>query len=141
MNLGGFIWIHEKEAYMSILAEDQIEVRAERRALLRSENVSSRVTKKEAEQIDALASQRGLQRGDCIRQVLLAELARSAQPSVASPELVEIIGLRMILTNLLRSISQAQPITQERFDAIMTEVRRSKLQVANDMVAKIEGGR
>lgn len=126
---------------MSILAEDQIEVRAERRALLRSENVSSRVTKKEAEQIDALASQRGLQRGDCIRQVLLAELARSAQPSVASPELVEIIGLRMILTNLLRSISQAQPITQERFDAIMTEVRRSKLQVANDMVAKKEGGR
>ena len=126
---------------MSVLAEDQIEVRAERRALLRSENVSSRVTKKEAEQIDALASQRGLQRGDCIRQVLLAELARSAQPSVASPELVEIIGLRMILTNLLRSISQAQPITQERFDAIMTEVRRSKLQVANDLVAKTEGGR
>lgn len=126
---------------MSVLAEDQIEVRAERRALLRSENVSSRVTKKEAEQIDALASQRGLQRGDCIRQVLLAELERSAQPSVASPELVEIIGLRMILTNLLRSISQAQPITQERFDAIMMEVRRSKLQVANDLVAKTEGGR
>lgn len=126
---------------MSILAEDQIEVRAERRALLRSENVSSRVTKKEAEQIDTLASQRGLQRGDCIRQVLLAELARSAQPPAASFELVEIVGLRMILTNLLRSISQAQPITQERFDAIMTEVRRSKLQVANDMVAKTEGGR
>lgn len=126
---------------MIILEEDQIEVRAERGALLRSVNVSSRVTKKEAEQIDALASQRGLQRGDCIRQVLIAELARSAQPSVASPELVEIIGLRMILTNLLRSISQAQPITQARFDAIMTEVRRSKLQAANDLVAKTEGGR
>lgn len=126
---------------MSILTEDSIEVRAERRALLRTENVSSRLTKTEAELLDGLAKKRGLQRGDCIRQILLAELAHSSESPAASPELVEIVGLRLMLTNLLRSISQSQPITQERFDAIMTEVRRSKTDIATDLVAKNEGGR
>lgn len=126
---------------MSILAEDRIEIRADRRALLRTENVSSRLTKTEAELLDGLAKKRGLQRGDCIRQILLEELAHSSENPTVSPELVEIVGLRLMLTNLLRSISQARPITQERFDAIMTEVRRSKSDIATDLVKKSEGGR
>ncbi|HEY1213390.1 MAG TPA: hypothetical protein VGE93_07125, partial [Bryobacteraceae bacterium] len=76
-----------------------------------------------------------------LRDVALKELERATDTNRLRPELVELVGLRMILTNLLRPISQAKPITEERFEAIMAEVRRSKVQVASDLVAKTEGGR
>jgi hypothetical protein len=107
----------------------------------RNTNVSSKLTRSEAERLDTLANERGLQRGELIRELILRELQDPTSRRSASLELIELVGLRMILTNLLRTVSQAQPITQERFDAIMTEVRRSKVQVATDLVEKTKGGR
>lgn len=107
----------------------------------RNTNVSSKLTRTETEKLDSLASERGLQRGELIRELILRELQQPAGIPSASLELTEVIGLRLMLTNLLRPLSQAQPITQERFDAIMTEVRRSKSEIAAELVAKTEGGR
>lgn len=107
----------------------------------RTTNVSSKLTRSEAERLDNLADERGLQRGELIRELILREMQDPTSRPSASLELIELVGLRMILTNLLRTVSQAQPITQERFDAIMTEVRRSKVQVATDLVEKTKGGR
>lgn len=107
----------------------------------RNTNVSSKLTRSEAERLDTLANERDLQRGELIRELILRELQDPTSRRSASLELIELVGLRIILTNLLRTVSQAQPITQERFDAIMTEVRRSKVQVATDLVEKTRGGR
>jgi hypothetical protein len=107
----------------------------------RTTNVSSKLTRSEAERLDNLADERGLQRGELIRELILREIQDPTSQPSASLELIELVGLRMILTNLLRTVSQAQPITQERFDAIMTEVRRSKVQVATDLAEKTKGGR
>lgn len=106
----------------------------------RTTNVSSKLTRSEVEQLDGLATERGLQRGELIRELVLRELKAPKFSPSASFELIEIVGLRMILTNLLRTVSQAKPITEERFEAIMAEVRRSKVQVATELVAKSKGG-
>jgi hypothetical protein len=43
-----------------------------------------------------------------------------------SPELVEIIGLRLMLTNLLKPLATGQKITPEVFDGVITEVKKHK---------------
>jgi hypothetical protein len=106
----------------------------------RTTNVSSKLTRSEAERLDAAANECGLERGALIRELILRELQDPTKTACASLELTEIIGLRLMLTNLLRPLSQAQKITPERFDAIMTEVRRSKSEIAAELVAK-SGGR
>ena len=102
--------------------------------------VTVKLTQEEHRRITEHANALGQARSEWLRDVVLKELDEPLNTTGLRPELVEIVGLRMILTNLLRPISQAKPITEERFEAIMAEVRRSKVQVATDLVAKSKGG-
>lgn len=115
---------------MALLTEESIADIAEQRKSFRLINVSSKLNRGEAQQLDALARKRGLQRGELIRQLILRELRQDAGKSTVSAELTETIGLRLMLTNLLKPIATGQRITPDVFDAIMAEVRRSKREIA-----------
>ena len=103
--------------------------------------VTVKLTQEEHRRVTEHANALGQARSEWLRDVVLKELDEPLNTTGLRPELVELVGLRMILTNLLRPISQAKPITEERFESIMAEVRRSKVQVATDLVAKSKGGR
>jgi hypothetical protein len=47
-----------------------------------------------------------------------------------SAELVEIIGVRLMLTNLLKPLTTGQKITPEVFDGIIAEVKKHKRSLA-----------
>jgi hypothetical protein len=126
---------------MALVEDEEITERAEERAGFRVITAGTKLNRAEFDALEQHCRARGTNQGELIRSLILRELERPSAPPAASPELVEIIGLRLMLTNLLRPLSQAQAITQERFDAIMTEVRRSKSDIATDLVAKSEGGR
>jgi hypothetical protein len=115
---------------MTVLADESIEDCAKRRQTLRTCNVSSRLTHKEAAGLDALAERRGVQRGELVRQLIRDALDREAGVAIVDPVLVEVTGLRLMLANLLKPIALGQRLTPELFDAILTEVRRSKREVA-----------
>ena len=74
-----------------------------------------------------------------IRQLILRELRQDADESTVGPELTEIIGLRLMLTNLLKPIATGQKITPEIFDAIMAEVRKTKREIAVEVQRQAEG--
>ena len=124
---------------MSILSDVSIAGRTLHRQGLKETNVSSRLTAVEASRLDQLASERGLQRSELIRQLILRELGQDAGESTVSAELTEIIGLRLMLVNLLRPIATGQKITPEIFDAIMAEVRKTKREVAAEAQRLQEG--
>jgi hypothetical protein len=124
---------------MSILSDVSIAGRTLPRQGLKETNVSSRLTPVEASRLDQLASERGLQRSELIRQLILRELGRDAGESTVSAELTEIIGLRLMLVNLLKPIATGQKITPEIFDAIMAEVRKTKREVAAEAQRLQEG--
>jgi hypothetical protein len=126
---------------MALVEDEEITERAEERAGFRVITAGTKLNRVEFDALEQHCRTRGTNQGELIRSLILRELERPSAPPAASPELVEIIGLRLMLTNLLRPLSQAQPITQERFDAIMTEVRRSKADIATDLITKSEGGR
>jgi hypothetical protein len=103
---------------------------AEQRASFRLTNVSSKLSRSETERFDALAKRRGQQRGELIRGLILDELSRDGGEPTASAELSEIVGLRLMLTNVLKPLATGQKLTPEVFDGIMTEVKKRKRAVA-----------
>ena len=115
---------------MALLTEESLANIAEQRESFRLINVSSKLNRSEAQQFDALAKKRGLQRGELIRQLILRELREDVGKSTVSAELTETIGLRLMLTNLLKPIATGQRITPDVFDAIMAEVRKVKREIA-----------
>jgi hypothetical protein len=124
---------------MNLLTDESLAVIAEQRQSFRLINVSSKLNRTEAQQLDSMAKKRGLQRGELIRQLILRELRQEAGEFTVSPELIETIGLRLMLTNLLKPIATGQKITPEIFDAIMAEVRKTKREIAVEAQRLHEG--
>ncbi|HZL28545.1 MAG TPA: ribbon-helix-helix protein, CopG family [Acidobacteriaceae bacterium] len=123
---------------MPLLSDDAMVEKAEQRASFRLTNVSSKLSRTEAERLDSLAKKRGQQRGEFIRSLILAELTRDGGEPTASPELSEIVGLRLMLTNLLKPLATGQKITPEVFDGIMVEVKKRKRAVAIEAQQDLE---
>ena len=123
---------------MSLLSDDDIAEAAQRREVFRESSVSTRLTRKETRNLDALAKSRGVQRGELIRQLILDELARDAGTSAASMELTEIMGIRLMLTNLFRPLATGQKLTPEAFDNMVAEVKKRKRSVAEDALQDLE---
>ena len=115
---------------MPLLSDEAMVQTAEQRASFRLTNVSSKLSRSETERFDALARRRGQQRGELIRRLILDELSRDGGEPAASVELSEIVGLRLMLTNVLKPLATGQKLTPEVFDGIMTEVKKRKRAVA-----------
>jgi hypothetical protein len=123
---------------MSLLSDDDITEAAQRREVFRESSVSTRLTRKETRNLDALAKSRGVQRGELIRQLIRDELGRDAGTFVASTELTEIVGIRLMLTNLFRPLATGQKLTPEAFDNMVAEVKKRKRSVAEDALQDLE---
>ncbi|SEG38830.1 Ribbon-helix-helix protein, copG family [Bryocella elongata] len=123
---------------MPLLNDDAMVEKAEQRASFRLTNVSSKLSRSEAERLDLLAKKRGQQRGEFIRRLILDELIRDSGAPTASPELSEIVGVRLMLTNLLKPLATGLKITPEVFDGIMVEVKKRKTALAVETKQDLE---
>jgi len=115
---------------MSFFNEEQLAAEAKAKASYRLIGVTTKLSPQEVEDIERLARKHGLQRGEFIRQLILDELACDSGDPPVSPELVEIIGVRLMLTNLLKPLTTGQKITPEVFDGIIAEVKKHKRSLA-----------
>jgi hypothetical protein len=115
---------------MSFFNDEQLTAEAKAKASYRLIGVTTKLSPREVEDIERLARKHGLQRGEFIRQLILDELARDSGDPPVSPELVEIIGVRLMLTNLLKPLTTGQKITPEVFDGIIAEVKKHKRSLA-----------
>ena len=115
---------------MSFFNEEQLAAEAKAKASYRLIGVTTKLSPQEVEDIERLARKHGLLRGEFIRQLILDELACDSGDPPVSPELVEIIGVRLMLTNLLKPLTTGQKITPEVFDGIIAEVKKHKRSLA-----------
>ncbi len=123
---------------MSLLSDEQIATDAEKRTRFRLQGVTTKLNQSEVRAIGELARKRGLQRGELIRNLILAEIARSEDSVTPSLELTEIMGLRLMLTNLFKPLATGQKLTAEAFDNMLAEVKRRKRSVAEDALQDLE---
>jgi len=117
---------HKSEAIMSLFNDEQITAEAKAKTSYRLVGVTTKLSPREVEDIEGLARKHGLQRGEFIRQLILDELARDSGDPPVSAELVEILGIRLMITNLLKPLATGQKITPDVFDGIIAEVKKHK---------------
>ena len=124
---------------MPILDDQELATRAAEREGFRLKVASTKLSGRELADFERLAKSREVTPANLIRQLILRELRNEANEPKTSPELTEIIGLRLMLTNLLKPIATGQKVTPEIFDAIMAEVRKTKREVAVEVQRLAEG--
>jgi Ribbon-helix-helix protein, copG family len=115
---------------MGLLDDQELAVRVKERSGFRINHVGTKLNEQELRDLESLVRKRGTSQGELIRQLILRELRQDAGNTTVSVELTETIGLRLMLTNVLKPIATGQKITPEVFDAIMAEVRKTKREVA-----------
>jgi hypothetical protein len=115
---------------MSLLGDDSLEERAAKSAKCRVKTAGTKLSPDELATLEQYCRDRETTPGEFIRRLILDELARDSDDPPVSPELVEIIGLRLMLTNLLKPLTTGQKITPEVFDGTIAEVKKHKRSLA-----------
>jgi hypothetical protein len=119
---------------MAILDDAAIMERAVQRLNSRHLAVTTKFNSQEVAEIERAANSFGTTRGEFIRNLVLNELERQRTPLTVHPDLAEIVGIRLMLTTLLKPLAIGQRMTEETFDAVMTEVERAKVPVAAGLI-------
>ena len=111
---------------MSILSDEAIT----QRACYRVKTAGTKLNRDELAAFAKHCADRGTTPGELIRRLILGELKPHVAEPTASAELSEIVGIRLMLTNLLRPLTTGIKITPEVFDGIMVEVKKRKTALA-----------
>ena len=123
---------------MAILEDSEIAMKAEERTRFRLKSAGTKLNQQELRDLSALAKRRGVRPGELIRKLILDELARDAGVVAASTELTEIMGIRLMLTNLFRPLATGQKLTPEAFDNMIAEIKKRKRGVAEAAMQDLE---
>ena len=123
---------------MAILDDSEIATKAEERTRFRLKSAGTKLNQQELRNLGVLAKRRGVRPGELIRKLILDELARDSGSEPASTELTEIMGIRLMLTNLFRPLATGQKLTPEAFDNMVAEVKKRKRSVAEDALQDLE---
>ena len=107
---------------MSLLGDDSPAESAAKTAKCRVKTAGTKLSPDELATLEQHCRDRETTPGEFIRQLILDELARDSGDPPVSPELVEIVGLRLMLTNLLKPLTTGQKITPEVFDEVIGKV-------------------
>jgi metal-responsive CopG/Arc/MetJ family transcriptional regulator len=101
--------------------------------------ITTKLTQKEVERLEELTQMSGISRSEFIRNLILQALEKAASKPEASLELVEIIGLRLMLTNLLKPLAYGKTHTKEEVDVLTNTIRERKRPLAQEIVDGAKG--
>jgi metal-responsive CopG/Arc/MetJ family transcriptional regulator len=101
--------------------------------------ITTKLTQKEVERLEELTQMSGISRSEFIRNLILQALEKAASKPEASLELVEIIGLRLMLTNLLKPLAYGKTHTKEEVDVLTNTIRERKRPLAQEIVDGVKG--
>ena len=102
--------------------------------LKRIHSVGTRLNPEENAELEALASARHVTPGELLRTLMKEETQRISQTQKPSRELVEIVGLRLMLTNFLKPLSYGKTQTKEEVDVLTATIRDRKKPLAQEIV-------
>src|SRR3984957_6078329 len=98
----------------------------------RNQTLSTKLTETEYRTVEKASSADGKTIGEGLRDLTLRSL-RSGANNTELIALSEIVGVRLLLVNVLRSLGTGQRMTAEAFDKLVIEIGATK----NDLAAKL----
>ena len=101
----------------------------------RNQTLSTKLTETEYRTVEKASSADGKTTGEWLRDLTLRSL-RSGANDTELIALSEIVGVRLLLVNVLRSLGTGQRMTAEAFDKLVNEIGATKYDLAIKLIAE-----
>ena len=101
----------------------------------RNQTLSTKLTETEYRTVEKASSADGKTTGEWLRDLTLRSL-RSGANDTELIALSEIVGVRLLLVNVLRSLGTGQRMTAEAFDKLVNEIGATKYELAGKLIAE-----
>lgn len=102
----------------------------------RSISVGTKLTAAEFEPIEAASSSSCKTVGEWLRDVALKTVDASPESEKHTLLLSEVIGIRLLVVNVLRSVATGQIMAPESFDKMLDEIGRAKYELARKLLSE-----
>ena len=100
----------------------------------RNQTLSTKLSETEYRSVEKASSADGKTTGEWLRDLTLRSL-RSGANDTEFIALSEIVGVRLLLVNVLRSLGTGQRMTAEVFDKLVNEIGATKYDLASKLIA------
>ena len=101
----------------------------------RNQNLNTKLTETEFRAVARASAADGKTTGEWLRDLALRKL-RSGVNDTELVALSEIVGVRLLLVNVLRSIGAGQKLSAEAFDKLLDEIGVTKYDLATKLIAE-----
>ena len=98
----------------------------------RNQTLTTKLTPTESAAVEAASEAEGKTVGEWLRDLALQTLRQRADASEVL--LTEVVGLRLFLNNILKSMTTGEKLTPEAFAALLDNVKAHKREVARDLL-------
>ena len=100
----------------------------------RNQSLNTKLSPTEFAAVEVAAATDGCALAEWVRDLILRELRRG---SARDPSLAEILEVRLLLVNVLRSLAAGQRLTPEAFDNLLDQLSDAKHQLASKLVSPL----
>jgi hypothetical protein len=101
----------------------------------RNQNLNTKLTETEFRAVERASAADGKTTGEWLRDLALRKL-RSGANDTELVALSEIVGVRLLLVNVLRSIGTGQRLSADSFDKLLDEIGVTKYDLATKLIAE-----
>jgi hypothetical protein len=101
----------------------------------RNQNLNTKLTEAEYQAIGRVSAADGKTAGEWMRDLALSRL-RSGANDVEIVALSELVGVRLLLVNVLRTLATGQKLSTDAFDKLVDEIGTTKYDLATKLVAE-----
>ncbi|MDW5266096.1 MULTISPECIES: hypothetical protein [Acidobacteriaceae] len=120
---------------MHLLDETKLAEKAIKRAGYRLKTAGTKLNTEELAALEKHCGDIGTTPGELIRNLILTELGRT-ENGVSDPTLIEVLGVRLLLVNVLRPLAAGQNLSLEAFDKLLDQISNLKHEMAGKLLAE-----
>jgi hypothetical protein len=102
----------------------------------RNHTLTTKLTETELRAVEAAAGAEMKTAGEWLRDLALRAIDANSDMSTSTVALPEIIGVRLLLVNVLRTLATGQRLTPEAFDKLLDEIGTAKYELAEKLVSE-----
>lgn len=101
----------------------------------RNQTLTTKVTATEYRAVEVAAGAEAKTTGEWLRDLALEAVAAQTGGGTETVMLPEIVGVRLLLVNVLRSVATGQKLTPEAFDKLLDQIGTAKHELAGKILA------
>lgn len=102
----------------------------------RNHTLTTKLTEAEHRAVEAAAGAEMKTSGEWLRDLALHAIDEKSGTGASAVALPEIIGVRLLLVNVLRTLVTGQRLTPEAFDKLLDEIGTAKHELAGKLVSE-----